>query len=117
MDRGSRLIDAFAERFRLPSGSQRGGCIQEYDIALGAFDTGKNLSNDFGVAPGVAPLNLFHWRSTQAEVFRRHVVREDASIPNLGELGLSGDGDFVEPVRAMDDKGTARAEFEQNLSH
>jgi hypothetical protein len=95
---------------------ERRGGIGEDDFAVRAVvavehRTSKDLVNDRCVVRGVAAANGFERGAAQAEVLGRDGVASHGAIAQFGDVGFAGNGNFIEAVRAVDDKCAAHAQL------
>src|SRR3989442_7265573 len=92
---------------------QRGRGVHQDDVALGSRLAVEDPPDDLGVLLAVAPLEVGAGRPGQAEVLRPQRDRAHHALPDLGDAAVAGVRDLVEPVGAVHDEGTPRAQLRQ----
>ena len=84
--------------------NQRGSGVENDNIAArGTFSVEHGANDGSILLRGVASGDFGERRGVEAEFFGCDFVGADPTIADFGDLGRSGDGDFIETIATVDD--------------
>jgi hypothetical protein len=113
IDGSRRAGDPVAHRRDRTRYQERRAGIQQHDVARRPRAAGQHALDDPRVPLGVTALQCSSRRFRQPDIGRMEIEGVDRTVAALGDLGVSGRGELVDPVRAVHDPGARRAEQHQ----
>src|SRR5689334_5284310 len=114
IDRACSERDPLAQILRLAGDDERGGTVEEHDVAARAMLAGEEVAQLVGVVFRIATFELLAARPREADLFRRHREGPDFAVTQLGDLRRPGRGELVDTL-AVDYPGALAAEPAQHL--
>ncbi len=117
MNRGAGQLDSFSESWGFPSSHKTSGSVKENHIGPRAGRAGKYFSNDICIALGISPKNFFYLYALNAKVLRCYIISQNLTVPYFRDFTLAGNGDLIQAIGAMNDKGSPRTQLAQDAGH
>src|SRR3989442_12817520 len=92
------------------SGDEGGSGVDDDHVARCAALVGEDAADERGVFRGIAAAERCNRRSAHTELFRTNRIASHTALLHVSDERLTGERDFIQPVRAMHDKGSRYSE-------